>query len=53
MKYQKITKISKNLPQNNSENVTNENDKEILKEGYISLEKRQNIIDKQRLIIIK
>ena len=53
MKYQKITKISKNLPQNNSEKVTNENDKEILKEGYISLEKRQNIIDNQRLIIIK
>ena len=34
MKYQKITKVSKNLQQNNSETVTND------KEKYISSEKR-------------
>ena len=33
MKYQKITKVSKNSQQNNSEKITNENDKEIPKEG--------------------
>ena len=32
MEYQKITEVSKNLPKNNSETVTNENDTEILKE---------------------
>ena len=32
----KITKVSKKLEQNNSETVTNEHDKEILKERYIS-----------------
>ena len=32
MEYQKITKVSKNLQQNNSETVTSENDKEIPKE---------------------
>ena len=31
MKYQKITKESKNLQQNNSETVTNENNKEMPK----------------------
>ena len=31
MEYQKITKVSKNLQQNNSEIVTNQNDKEITK----------------------
>ena len=31
----RITKVSKNLPQNNSETVTNENSKEIPKERYI------------------
>ena len=31
MKYQKITKVSKNLQQNNSETVTNENNKEMSK----------------------
>ena len=31
MEHQKITKISKNLQQNNSETLTNENDKEIPK----------------------
>ena len=34
----KITKFSKNSPQNNSETFTNENDKEIPKERYISPE---------------
>ena len=33
MKYQKITKVSKNSQQNNSEKITNENDKEIPKKG--------------------
>ena len=32
MDYQKITKVSKNSQQNNSETVTNENDEEIPKE---------------------
>ena len=36
----KITKVWKNSEQNNSETVTNQNDKEIPKERYISLEKR-------------
>ena len=31
----KITKLSKNSPQNNSETVTNEHDKEIPKEKYV------------------
>ena len=52
MEYQKITKVSKNLHQNNSETVTNENDKEIPKERYMSPEERQNIIDNLRSIII-
>ena len=39
MEYQKITEVSKNLPKNNSETVTNENDTEILKE--ICEEERQ------------
>ena len=41
----KITKGSKNSEQNHSETVTNENEKEIPKERYISPEERQNIID--------
>ena len=45
MEHQKIAKVSKNLQQNNSETFTNENDKEISKERYISLEERQKIID--------
>ena len=49
MEYQKITKVSKNSQQNNSEIVTNRNDKEITKWRYISLEKRQEIIDEFRL----
>ena len=50
MDYQKITKVSKNSQQNNSETITNENDKEI--ERYISLEKRQKIIDNLDINII-
>ena len=41
----KITKISKDLQQNNSETITNEHDQEIPKERYMSPEKRQKIID--------
>ena len=40
-----MVKVSKN-----SEIVTNENNKEILKEKYISPEERQKIIDEMRLI---
>ena len=45
----KITKISKDLQQINSETVTDEDDKEIPKERYISPEKRLEIIDELRL----
>ena len=45
MEYQKITKISINSKQNNSEATTNENDKEIPNERFISPEERQKIID--------
>ena len=45
----KITKVSKNSQQNNSETVTNEHDKEIRKERYISPEERTEIIDELRL----
>ena len=45
----KITKVSKNSQQNNSETVTNEHDIEIPKERYISPEERQEIIDELRL----
>ena len=41
----KITKILKTSEQNNSETVTNENNKEIPKERYISSEERHKIID--------
>ena len=37
--------VSKNSQQNNSETVTNKNDREIPKENYISPEDRQKIID--------
>ena len=37
-------------PQNNSKTVSNEHDKEIPKERYISPEERQNMIDDLRLI---
>ena len=46
----RITKVSRSSPQNNSEKVTNEHDKEIPKETYISQEERQKIIDDLRLI---
>ena len=46
----KITKVSKNSQQNNSETVTNENDKEIPKGRCISSEERQEIIDELRLM---
>ena len=39
----KIRRISTNSQQNNSETVTNENDKELPKERYISPEERQKI----------
>ena len=48
----KIMGVSKNSQQNNSERVTNENDKEIPKERYMCPEKRQKIIDNLRLTII-
>ena len=47
---EKITKVSKTPQQNNSETVTNEHDKEIPKERYISPEERQKIMDELRLI---
>ena len=52
MKYQKITKVSKNSQQDNSERVTHENDKEIPTERYISPDERQKIINNLRSIII-
>ena len=45
----KITKVSKSLQQNNLETGTNENEKEIPKEKYISPGERQEIIYKLRL----
>ena len=45
----KITGVSQSLQQNNSETVTNEHDKQIPQERYISPEKRQEIIDELRL----
>ena len=47
MEYQEITKVSKNSQLNNSEAVTNENDK-----GYMPGKERQKIIDNLKLIII-
>ena len=41
MEYQKIKNVTKNLEQNNSQKVTNENDKEIAKERYIPRKERQ------------
>ena len=46
----KITKVSQNSQQNSSEAVTNEHDKEIPKERYISPKERQKINDDLRLI---
>ena len=45
----KITKLSRNSPQNNLWTVTNEQDNEIPKERYISPEERQDNIDETRL----
>ena len=50
MEYQRITNDSKNSQQNDSETVTNENDKEIPKERYISPKEIQEIIDTLTLI---
>ena len=44
-------KMTKHLQQNNSEKITNEYDKEIPKQRYISPEERQKIIDNPRLIV--
>ena len=41
----KIMKVSRSSPQNNREIITNEHDKEIPKERYISPEEIQKIID--------
>ena len=52
MEYQKRTKVSKNWQQNNSEKVTNEDDKETTKERYISPKERQKVIGNLIPIII-
>ena len=49
----KTRKISKTSKQNNSETVTNEHNKEIHRERYISPEERQKIIDDLRLTYYK
>ena len=46
----RIIKVSRSSLQSNSETITNEHDKEILKERYISPEERQNVIEDVRLI---
>ena len=45
----KVTKVSKNSQQNTSETVTNEHDKKIPKERYVSPEESQEIIDELKL----
>ena len=45
----RIKKVSKNSQQNILETVTNEDDKEIPKERYVSPEERQEITDELRL----
>ena len=45
-----MTKVSKNLQQNNSETVTNENDRKIPKDRHISSKERKKIIGDLRLI---
>ena len=52
MEYQKITEVSKNSRKNNSKTVTNDNDKEIPKERYMSQDQRQKIIDNLRSVTI-
>ena len=44
----RITKFSRSSPQNNSETITNEHDKEMPNERHIS-EERQKIVDDLRL----
>ena len=44
--------MSKNWEQNNLETITNENDKEIPEERYISPEERQKFIDNLDINII-
>ena len=46
----RITKFKKHLQQNDSETVSNESDKEIPKERYISSEECQKNIYNRRLI---
>ena len=46
----RITKVSKTSPENNSETITNEHDKVIPKERYITQEERQKNIDELTLI---
>ena len=48
-KANKVQKVSKNLQQNNSETITNEYDKEMLKERYVSPDERQENVDELRL----
>ena len=48
MEYQQITKVLKNSQQNNLETVTNENDKDMTKERYISPEKKTKKFDNLR-----
>ena len=45
----KIKGFPNNLQQNNSETVINEYDEEIPQESFMSLEERQEIIDRLRL----
>ena len=46
----RITKVSKASPQNNSEATTDEDDEKIPEERYITPEERQKIFDNLRLI---
>ena len=45
----KTAKLSKNSEQNNTETVTDEHQKEILEEKYVSPGEKQEIVDKLRL----
>ena len=45
----RITNFSKNAQQNNSENVTNESDKEMPKKRYIFRKKDRKFVDDLRL----
>ena len=46
----RITKVSRSWPQNNSEAITNKHYKDIPKERYISPSERQKTIDDLKLI---